>query len=80
MMRLLSVPVERVSEQPLGLPRLVSTLRVYQNSSPREVIPSRHRAVSMLLWETCTRTIGGGTCMTRLRVRIGSETKMPFIT
>lgn len=79
-MRLSSVPEERVSELHLGLPRLVSTLRVYQSSSPREVIQSPHRAVSMLPSETCMRTIGGGTCTIRSRDRIGSETKMPSIT
>ena len=48
MMRLLLVLVEQVCEQLLVLPRLVSTLRVYRSSSPREVILLLPKVVSML--------------------------------
>jgi hypothetical protein len=48
MMPLLSVLVERVCEQLLVLPRLVSTLRVYRSSSRHEVILLPPKVVSML--------------------------------
>jgi hypothetical protein len=70
----------RVCELRLAWLKQASTRRAYRSCSPREVTLSRHRAASMPPWATCTRTTGGGTCMTRSRARIGWVTKMRFIT